>query len=350
MRLPLTAGAVQRHGGGGLNPERVHPAGVHAQPLTRAQSSDGSADRRRHAVAVHFPVGAQVAEEAAPVFVRQPRPDALRDRPQRIERRAPVATGLRGGPQRPQQAAHPARPDARVYGTGRFAVHLRQQAVPRERVDRPAMAAPLQRERGVHHGEAGAEQEDAAVARDAVERAGLPGRAAVERCRVKPAVRDLEVRARQVSQREHRSARLDFAALPQDDAHAALIDGRGDSLAADQLERDAGGSGGVRGGEQRLQVRAVQGARDERVRGSAAPADEVAGIVRERAHARRRQVEHVTGLGGAIREPASQRAAPLDERDTPRPARLPQELHGHQRAARAAPHDRDVHRPHAGER
>ena len=287
-------------------------------------------------------------EEPALLGQRQADPDALRDRPERVECRPPVGLAARRGPQRPEQATQPGCSDAdrRRLGIG---VHVGQEAVSRQRLDGAPVPAAPQREGGVHHGQAGAEQQHGRLGIDAVQRARLPRRAPVQGAQVQPAVRHLQFRTCEIAQGQHGRARVQLASAAQDETDVLVSDRRSHHVRRHREQDDAGSRAGPRLRQKRLQVGAVSRAADELVRAGAAPPHEVIGILRQRAHAPGGHVEHMTRLRRSVGEPARKRAAPLDERDAQGPARLAQQLHGHQRAARAAPYDRDVGRSHGGE-
>ena len=138
-------------------------------------------DFRRHAVAVDVPIAARVAQKAAALFEAHRSPQTLGVRPERVDRRTPVgAFGRKARSQAAQPSERRRELGAEWDFTGvqaaqrRRSVRRRQQTVARQHDDRPALSAPLERQRHVDHGQARADDQDRRIGQEAFERASAP--------------------------------------------------------------------------------------------------------------------------------------------------------------------------------
>jgi hypothetical protein len=221
----------------------------------------------------------------------------------------------------------------------------RQEAAPRDGMDRPAMALVEQRDGRVDHGEAGADEQHRRIRIEIRQSTRTPGITVVA-CG--------HIVVREVADRQHR--RLDIIAAAAAHLHhepaGARLDGDGLVRHQEQVLAPAALPDFV--AEKLLDVGAVEPPRNEgirpdrcaagaraRFRGLAEPVDEVVGIVGKGAHAPGPDVQQVVGIARGISETTAELRALLDEIDARIGQEALQQLHGEERAAEAGADDRN---------
>ena len=227
----------------------------------------------------------------------------------------------------------------------RDAVRLRQEPAARHRVDAAPVVRVAEGEHDVAHRESGAEQEDVLTPVE-LEGVGRPWVAGVAQTRVElGAVVDRRVGRREVPDRQHHLVRVDRAAVRKPQRDVVRRVGDLDDLAGDPQQRQPGCA--ARLVEPRREVLAVRPARDEGPTGQrrvARPdeAEEVVGIVLERAHPPRRHVQRVTAGGRRVCDAADLPLDSLDEQDAADGCRrCAQEVDRDGRSAEPRSDDRD---------
>jgi len=131
-------------------------------------------DFRRHTMAMHVPPGASVALKASAVVDREALPNLLIERPEAVDDAAPVATARGMTPDAnsyPTQQVGETGPERDVTLFDREwldrAMRAGQQAAPGHRDDGPPMPGQDQCEDIIDHGQAGADDENPVVLRNA---------------------------------------------------------------------------------------------------------------------------------------------------------------------------------------
>lgn len=143
----------------------------------------------------------------------------------------------------------------------------------------------------------------------------------------------------------------DGAAIREAEGPAAIA-ANVDAIGGNRVDRNAARRALDRGGQDLLDIGAVEPARDEgqRVgRLAGPPLEPVAKVVRmlrERAHVLDPDVEKMMGIDGPIGEAAAAAARAIDQRNVETPDRLARQVNGEQRAAEAGPDDGDRGRAH----
>ena len=202
-------------------------------------------------------------------------------------------------------------------------MRLGQEPATRDRVDAPLLVGVAERKRCVAHRQPGADEKHVVAAVE-LERVARPRVARVTDAREHRAVADWRVGRRVVPDREDDTFGREAPPVrqPEDQVVSGLRDG--DHLACDPQQRQRRRAPGVV--ERLREVLAVLPARNERPAGqrplaAADEAEEAVGVVLERAHAARGDVERVTRRLRPVRDAADASLDALDEVQAVEPGR-----------------------------
>ncbi len=304
---------------------------------------------------VHVPERTDVAEEPRALRAVQPPPERRRQRSQRPHDVAPVTAPCgRMAPHGREHACGRVRRLVEVRGKRRewrrrrgLDVGLREQAVARDGLERPADSTGRDVESDVHHRQPRPEHQNGFALADRVERAADPGVAHVARRLVEGAALGRRVGRRVVSESQDHEVRGPAASVGEGDRRPLLpaFDLDVAHLADDALENGVPSRVRLRGAQDVLEVLPVDTARDERAApdrrvAPAREAQEVVGLLRQRAHAAGRDVQDVRFDPRPVGHAPPDGAVPVDEDDL-RGLPAPQQVRRHGSAAEAAPDDDD---------
>ena len=320
--------------GGGL-------AGDDLEPPARLHLGHLGGDGGGEAVAVDVPPWPQVAHEAGALLDRRAEPQALRERPQLVDRGAPAD---HRGPVA-DLAEQRRRPGGRllvaVPRRPRRDMCAGQQAPPAHRDDAPAEPCRVEAQRHVDHGQAGADQQHGVGIGQPFDHLRVPRVVGVEVGREGIGVEARRSMRRQVADRDDdRVEGLGRTAL-EVEGDAVLGDVRAADAVVDEGEALTGAGGGAL--EELAEVLAVHLALGEVAAAAdapgGAPLGEVLRPVAERAHVAGADVEQVRRVRRGIGSAAPEHRTALDQRRL-RPG-MAQDVDGQQATGEARPDDRD---------
>jgi hypothetical protein len=316
------------------------------------KSGDGVTDLGSHAMAIGVPVGAQVAQESAAFVERERLPNLLRGGTKSVDDGAPVDASVGCGAELAADKAQEAASGARTLltpkqrpGTLR-SMRLRQQAAARKHMNVSGEALRFESEGDVDAGQAGTDEQDAAILRNVLQRRGRPRMRNVAFAVIgEPA--DVQVRRREVPDGQYDEPSDEDGAVFELNVDAGGLDGEGRDFVLKPLKVAGAALDGFV--EQRGDVAAVTRARkkisglDGGVVIRLRPAEEVIRFVGEGAHAGGGNVEQMAGMLGAIGDAAARRGRFVDDGDGESRVAA-QQLRGDDRAAEAASDDYHVER------
>ena len=314
--------------------ERLETPGHELEPARLDQLLDRVGRLGGRAVAMGLPVRPGVAQEPPALLRVEPLPERGRVRTNRRHDLAPVdvlpAALSHLAPQTAEQPDGGCRPCVERRGPIEMrrrlrgeAVRLGQEPATRDRVDAPLLVGVAERKRCVAHRQPGADEKHVVAAVE-LERVARPRVARVTDAREHRAVADRRVGRRVVPDREDDTFGREAPPVrqPEDQVVSGLRDG--DHLACDPQQRQRRRAPGVV--ERLREVLAVLPARNERPAGqrrlaAADEAEEAVGVVLERAHAARGDVERVTRRLRPVRDAADASLDALDEVQAVEPGR-----------------------------
>ncbi|MCY1435586.1 hypothetical protein D9M71_516870 [compost metagenome] len=161
------------------------------------------------------------------------------------------------------------------------------------------MTIVFQRQRDVVHGQAGAQQEDSGIRRNAPKNPGLPGITDVARVRME-FLQGRRSRGGKIAGRDDGARRLQLLAIIQGEEHLAAVHAQVHHLAAQAGKADLGIGTGNRLFEPGVEVVAIQASREEIARThigrpGTSEFEEVPRLIGKQAHALGRDIEDMAG-------------------------------------------------------
>ena len=351
-----TAGAARMHLQGAVEHQHgIEPGAVALQLARLFQRSQLRLDTLGDAMAVHVPVPHHVAQETALVGGLQTPPQGLAQRTDAIHHALPrqaLRDGVTGvATQRAQRLPHwHARQRLRIE-TGRTTVRVRQrqQCMPRQHVDAPAVPGIGQRHHAVGHAQARADDGQVAVAGQQAHAVVIP--------RVDHLARGQRVgtgdrqRAHAVAAGQHHLACLPDLATGE----RQLLRGGAGLQRGNRVMHDAElrGAAGLRLLQACLQVRGIAAARGvfggyrvarqagERVHLQQV-VQEIIGRIGQRAHLAGRHIQQVLGPRRGVGDALGQHRGRLEHGDMQRSGGRAQRMQRYQHARRTAADDGQV--------